>query len=145
MEFQEYAKRTRETAVYPGSQSNPKKDDPGYRVLITDGKRYVPEEDVLRLKQTYEAVIGLNYTLLGLGNEAGEVLGKLKKLYRDDAGVLTSARQDAMIDELGDVLWYWARACEELGVDPDNVAYRNIAKLRDRADRGKIQGDGDKR
>ncbi len=145
MDFQEYAKKTAETAVYPGSKNSPKTDDPGYRVLITDGKRYVPEEDVIKMKRRYEATIGLNYVMLGLGNEAGEALGKIKKLYRDDDGVLTSARQDALIDELGDVLWYWARACEELGVDPENVAYRNVAKLRDRAERGVLQGSGDNR
>jgi NTP pyrophosphatase (non-canonical NTP hydrolase) len=142
MDLTDYAQKTRETAVYPGSN---KEKFAFSRTLEAEGKKWVPaeeaEEEIRRLRST----IGLNYTLLGLGNESGEVLGKLKKMYRDDGGVLTHDRQEAMVDELGDVLWYFARACEELGVDPANVAYRNIAKLRDRAARGTLQGSGDKR
>lgn len=142
MDLKDYAQKTRETAVYPGSK---KEKFEFSKRLEVDGKWFVPEEEAAEEIRRLRATIGLNYTLLGLGNEAGEVLGKLKKMYRDDGGVLTHERQEAMTDELGDVLWYFARACEELGIDPDNVAYRNIAKLRDRAARGTLQGSGDQR
>lgn len=77
---------------------------------------------------------------LGLGNEAGEVQGKYKKLVRD--GVIDEA---AVLDELGDVLWYIATLSRRLGVGLDYVANRNLSKLLDRERRGTLQGSGDKR
>lgn len=142
MDLKDYALKTRETAVYPGSDKSKFEFS---RTLEAEGRKWVPEDEAAEEIRRLRSTLGLNYTLLGLGNEAGEVLGKLKKMYRDDGGVLTHERQEAIVDELGDVLWYFARACEEAGVDPSNVAYRNIAKLRDRAARGTLQGSGDNR
>lgn len=88
--------------------------------------------------------IGLVYTMLGLG-EAGELQGKAKKLMRDDGFQLTEARRDAMIAELGDVLWYAAAVANELDIDLERVAQLNLNKLADRADRGVLQGSGDYR
>lgn len=88
--------------------------------------------------------VGLVYTMLGLG-EAGELQGKAKKLLRDDNFVLTSERRSAMIGELGDVLWYCAAAATELGVNLDDVAENNIAKLISRKERGVLGGSGDNR
>lgn len=85
------------------------------------------------------------YPTLGLAGEAGEVAEKIKKLMRDDHGHLTSERRQALQKELGDVLWYVAALCSELGLDMNEVAEHNVAKLRDRKDRGAIQGDGDNR
>mgnify|MGYP002629502421 CR=1 FL=1 len=82
----------------------------------------------------------LTYTALGLASEAGEVAGKIKKYIRD--GVKDD---DAIIDELGDVLWYLAVLAEELDVDLSIVAQRNTEKLIDRRDRNKLSGSGDKR
>jgi NTP pyrophosphatase (non-canonical NTP hydrolase) len=42
----------------------------------------------------------VTYPAMGLANEAGEVLGKVKKIIRDG----TYNRED-IVDELGDVLW----------------------------------------
>jgi NTP pyrophosphatase (non-canonical NTP hydrolase) len=85
------------------------------------------------------------YPTLGLAGEAGEVAEKIKKLMRDDQGVLTPERRAALKKELGDVLWYVAALCSELSLGMGEVAEQNIAKLRDRKDRGAIQGDGDNR
>lgn len=90
-------------------------------------------------------MIAVNYAALGLGNEAGEVQGKVKKAWRDDNMEITDDRRDAIIDELGDVLWYMARLADELGVSLQQVADKNLEKLFGRLERGTIQGSGDNR
>lgn len=68
--------------------------------------------------------------------------GKVKKIFRDKFGVIGEAEREALKSELGDVLWYIAQVCTELEISLDEVAERNIAKLSDRLERGKIGGDG---
>ena len=89
--------------------------------------------------------LGVCYTAIGMANEAGEVCGKIKKMLRDDNGVLLLDRQEAILDEIGDVLWYISQLCTECGISLESAAYRNISKLRDRASRNVIGGDGDTR
>ncbi len=88
---------------------------------------------------------GVIYPTLGLTNEAGEVSGKIKKIFRDKEGIIGEADRAALKAELGDVLWYLAQVSTELGLSLDEIAEHNIAKLLDRQRRGKIQGDGDER
>ena len=88
---------------------------------------------------------GVIYPTLGLANEAGEVAGKIKKIFRDKEGVIGESERGALKSELGDVLWYVAQVCTELGLQLDEVAEGNIAKLLDRLERGRIKGDGDTR
>lgn len=109
MDFDEYQKKVRETAIYPHQGEN------------------------------------LSYPALGLNGEAGEVADKIKKIIRDDNGVLTPTRREDMIKELGDVLWYLAAIAWELKVDLSEVAKKNIEKLRDRKKRGVLTGEGDNR
>jgi NTP pyrophosphatase (non-canonical NTP hydrolase) len=85
------------------------------------------------------------YPVLGLTNEAGEVAGKIKKVFRDKGGEINAETRVALESELGDVLWYLAQVCTELGISLDDVAEHNLAKLFDRQARGKIKGDGDNR
>ena len=85
------------------------------------------------------------YAVLGLSNEAGEVAGKLKKVWRDNEGVIDSEKCDAMAAELGDVLWYLAAVANELGWNLHEVAQANLDKLNSRAARGVIGGSGDNR
>ena len=85
------------------------------------------------------------YPTLGLVNEAGEVAGKIKKVFRDKDGEINAETRDALKAELGDVLWYIAQVCTELEISLDDAAEANLAKLLDRQSRGKIRGDGDNR
>ena len=87
----------------------------------------------------------LPYAILGLVNEAGEVAGKVKKLYRDKDGVIDSDFEDNMVKELGDVLWYLSEVSTSLGISLDYVASENINKLQSRKERGTLQGSGDNR
>jgi NTP pyrophosphatase (non-canonical NTP hydrolase) len=85
------------------------------------------------------------YPTLGLTNEAGEVAGKVKKIFRDRGGVVSDGDRSALTLELGDVLWYLAELCTQLGISLDDVAAANLRKLEDRSARGKLSGDGDYR
>jgi NTP pyrophosphatase (non-canonical NTP hydrolase) len=87
---------------------------------------------------------GVIYPTLGLANEAGEVAGKVKKIFRDKDGVIGETEREALKSELGDVLWYLAQVCTELDLSLDEVAESNLAKLLDRR-READQGDGDNR
>ena len=88
---------------------------------------------------------GVIYPTLGLTNEAGEVAGKIKKVFRDKDGIISDETREALKAELGDVLWYLAQVATELNLSLDEIAEHNIAKLLDRQARGKIHGDGDNR
>jgi NTP pyrophosphatase (non-canonical NTP hydrolase) len=88
---------------------------------------------------------GVIYPTLGLTNEAGEVAGKIKKIFRDKDGAIGAAEREALKAELGDVLWYLAQVCTELDLSLDEVAASNLSKLMDRQERGVIRGDGDTR
>ncbi len=85
------------------------------------------------------------YPMLGLVNEAGEVAGKIKKVFRDKEGQISEETRDALKAELGDVLWYISQVASELNLSLDEIAEYNIAKLYDRLERGKIKGEGDNR
>jgi len=85
------------------------------------------------------------YPTLGLVGEAGEVAEKIKKIYRDNNGVLDEERRRVLKKELGDVLWYLSQLSGELGLSFDDVAQSNIEKLLSRQERGAIHGDGDNR
>ncbi len=88
---------------------------------------------------------GVIYPTLGLTNEAGEVAGKVKKIFRDKGGVIGDTEREALKAELGDVLWYLAQVATELDLSLQDIADANLAKLFDRLERGKIKGDGDNR
>jgi NTP pyrophosphatase (non-canonical NTP hydrolase) len=47
--------------------------------------------------------------------------------------------------ELGDVLWYVSTLATELGLDLDEIAAGNLAKLAARKQSGKLHGSGDLR
>jgi NTP pyrophosphatase (non-canonical NTP hydrolase) len=85
------------------------------------------------------------YPTLGLVNEAGEVAGKVKKIFRDKQGVIGDAEREALKQELGDVLWYLAQICTELDLTLEEVAEANLQKLFSRLERNAIGGDGDTR
>src|SRR5579885_3886387 len=85
------------------------------------------------------------YPTLGLVNEAGEVAGKIKKIFRDKGGNISPEDREALKYELGDVLWYLTQICTELDLTLSEVATANLEKLFSRLERGQIQGDGDVR
>lgn len=79
----------------------------------------------------------------GLSEETGEVLGKYKRMLREDQGVMTEERKKEMTLELGDVLWYTCAIFRYLNVDINEAAEALLAKLQSRQQRHKIEGTGD--
>ncbi len=87
----------------------------------------------------------LMYLGLGVTSEAGEVADKIKKIMRNDQGVISTERKEALKFELGDVLWYLSQISRQIGIPFSGVATANIEKLADRAKRNVISSDGDNR
>ncbi len=87
----------------------------------------------------------LIYPTLGLCGEAGEVANKIKKIFRDNKGIVTPEVLQDLKDELGDVLWYLSNCASDLGLSLNEIAENNIKKLKDRQERGTLRGSGDKR
>lgn len=85
------------------------------------------------------------YPALGLVGEAGEIANKLKKVIRDNDGVLTDKVRESVGDEIGDCLWYIAQLATEMGYDLDTLAKSNVNKLASRKERGVLSGAGDNR
>jgi len=91
----------------------------------------------------YPQEYGLIYAVLGLVGESGEVAEKVKKMMRD--GIPIEEVKKDIGYELGDVLWYLANLANEIGMTLEEVATRNLLKVRDRTERHKIHGNGDYR
>ena len=85
------------------------------------------------------------YPSLELAGEVGEVCNQVKKIYRDDDGVVTPKRKQDLEKELGDCLWALARLIDDLGLDFNKVKELNVMKLEDRLQRNVIGGSGDNR
>lgn len=80
---------------------------------------------------------------LGLGEEAGEVLGLLKRHFRgDESG---DEFKSKLTKELGDVAAYLVLVAHCFGIDFEDVLVANIDKLKDRLARNSHIGTGDDR
>lgn len=89
------------------------------------------------------------YPALGLAGEAGEVAEKIKKQWRNlgnmDGKKLSENDRNAIVKEIGDVLWYAAALAKEIGVTLSSGAVLNLVKLFDRRERDVIKSEGDTR
>lgn len=111
----------------------------------------------------YPENVEVVYPALGLANEAGEVLGKIKKVLRGDKltnldGVqVESLKASEFFDytdyetlaairaEMGDALWYLSQLATDLGFSLEVIANENLSKLHDRQERNVLKGSGDNR
>lgn len=90
----------------------------------------------------------LQYLIPGLCAEAGEVADKYAKYIRDEqwqpfGGLIHPT--EAILKEVGDVLWFCAMLCNYYDASLADVMEANIAKLEDRKARDVIGGSGDDR
>ena len=81
------------------------------------------------------------YLIAGLAGEVGELASIFAKHWRGDGDI----NHDHARAELADILWFVAMLTEQLDTDLSTVAQGNLDKLADRANRGKLKGNGDDR
>lgn len=70
--------------------------------------------------------------ILGMCGEAGECADLLKKYFYQGHDF----DREKLAEELGDVLWYIAEGAEGLGFTLEDIAARNVQKLRGRYPEG---------
>lgn len=68
--------------------------------------------------------------LLGLAGETGSLLSEYKKWLRD--GEQYKPFTDQVAEEIGDIMWYLANIAGKVGLDLQEIAQENLAKLQDR-------------
>ena len=115
--------------------------------LYNQGKRegavLYAYQDFVQSCIAYPDTERINYPVMELCSEAGEVAGKVKKCLRGDS-TLAEKRED-ILDELCDTLFPIAALCHEFNYTLAELFQRNIDKLTKRKEAGTIKGDGDKR
>ena len=102
-----------------------------------------------------------SYMMLNLVGEVGELASKVAKAIRKGTVEITSEYQSSsylmpymteeewlrfnqeLMLEAGDILWQLSGLCHTMGWNLEDVGAENLAKLKDRASRGKIEGNGD--
>ena len=77
-----------------------------------------------------KSIQSLMVHLLGLAGEAGSLLSEYKKWIRE--GERYKPFTDQVSEEIGDILWYLAAISSRAGLDLQEVAHENLAKLADR-------------
>lgn len=87
----------------------------------------------------------INYCLVGMAGESGEIMNKWGKIIRDQNSEITEEQAKDMAKEIGDVLWFATRAVDELGFSVEQILHDNLQKLKSRQARGMLQGSGDNR
>lgn len=108
----------------------------------------------------------ISYMLLNLVGEVGELSSKIAKAIRKE-NVYIGGQKDLkglsklciypdflpeflewneeLMKEAGDILWQLSGLCSALGWTLEDIGRMNLDKLASRAERGKIDGDGDNR
>ena len=80
--------------------------------------------DFTRRTARYPKSKEIEYLMIGLMNEAGEVGGAFKKEIRDEVD-----NKELIIEEMGDVLWYLTNLCRVYGITISQLMNGNINKL----------------
>jgi NTP pyrophosphatase (non-canonical NTP hydrolase) len=77
---------------------------------------------------------------LGLCGEAGEFADLVKKMFYQDHDL----DYEKAVKEVGDVQWYVALACQQLGISMAEMMEQNINKLRERYPSGAFEPERSK-
>lgn len=124
LNLEEYARMTQKAAIY--------------RDEVDDLVAEASDESIAKMLKIF-------YATTGLAGEAGEIANKVKKILRDNRGVVSEDTRTKLLGELGDVAWYLVALTEELGFTIEEVLAFNYEQIRSRQARGTLTGDGDDR
>ena len=80
-------------------------------------------------QNTLKGMDGLRFPLLGLFGEVGSLLSALKKKQRDHASYI--GYEDSVIEEFGDVLWYFSNIAARANLDLSVLAQKMSRDLTD--------------
>ncbi len=106
----------------------------------------------------------LQFYIDGMGEEAGEIIGVLKRIRRGDFDEICEDKVsekieslglnyilhtykpivEKLLDEIGDREWYTHRFLNMLGYTFNDVLERNAEKVKGRKKHGTIMGEGDR-
>lgn len=89
-------------------------------------------ENIFCKQDANKECMNINWGALSLGGEVGEFQNIVKKIKRDDNGIISDEKLHEMKDELGDIIWYWLFVCDILGLNPESIFEWNMHKLRRR-------------
>lgn len=136
------------------------KEDLGKENLNVNEDTLLNEYNSLILKsKIYPENRPIEYPSLGLAGEIGEVAEKVlglcatggkvdetvKKTMRDNNGVFTKEKTDAILKELGDVLWYITATAQDMDYTIEDVMRNNFNKIEKRINTNTQHGQGDNR
>lgn len=102
-------------------------------------------DDLVRVSKIYPKNRVIEYPVLGMCGETGEVAEKVKKVIRDNHNKYDAATKQNILKELGDVLWYLVAAAQDLGYTFDDVIINNMNKVNNRISTNTQHGKGDNR
>ena len=159
VDIDEYQKGCAETAVYPseldlmiaklGRIANTLPQEFNEVPQIRDAKkallalREMPVID--RLCSAEMLHENLDYLVLGLASEVGELCSKIKKVRRDKHGNFVQEKVNEIAKELGDIQWYSNRIAGVFGLAMSSILRENRDKLLKRQEEKKLQESGDDR
>lgn len=89
---------------------------------------------VEKLKELDSESVNMSLLLtgaIGLSSESGELSEIVKKCVFQGKP-LNEDTVFHMKRELGDIIWYWINTCRALNLDPNDVIYENVEKLKSR-------------
>lgn len=96
-------------------------------------EEYVKERHRIFNKQdANKECMNIEWGSVSLAGEIGEFCNLVKKIKRDDGGMVSVEQLLKMEDELGDVLWYWLFICDILHLKPETLMGHNMYKLKKR-------------
>src|ERR1700722_10421646 len=84
------------------------------REVLMDINQYQNDACSIAIYPGRNTIHGIVYCALKLNGEAGEIAEKVGKALRDDHSTITPERREALLLELGDVMWYVANLANEL-------------------------------
>lgn len=102
-------------------------------------------QEFTRTTRIYNPKDAIVYPMLGLAGETGECSELVKKMLRDDDGIMTEERKEKFLGEIGDVLYYVAALADDVGFDLGDIVDFNVSKLTSRKERGVLSGSGSNR